>query len=255
MQGIFYFQGESEPPCDLYFIATKCESFPCLNIPWRWKNSNPYLGDWLNKLREILEEADKANQGVSLSMSNPCNYISYISPKEIFNNLPKTSSEQQTIAFIARNEKIQSFFNRRTGGRYAYHEKKDNEQLTNIIKNIDSENETLSFYIEIYKMFFSHVTDNLSTLKDKLDKNDLSNWNCNKYAELLKLFQELRHITNVDNQRIARYSKVREILKWIKNKDEFPCIRHELYNKLIQVIDHAILNNISLEECNYSGSF
>lgn len=222
MQGIFYFQGKSELPCDLYSIAKDCNSTRLLSIPWRWKETNPLLGDWILELRNLLMEADRHNKGVCFSAPNPCSFVTYISPKNFIAELPKLSSEQTSIAFIARNEKVQAYFNRRTGGMYSYHEKRDDDQLVDIIRKIDSEDTSLVIYIEIFKIAYSNVSKNLSTMEDKLNKGKLVEWRGNKYPELLNLFQELSQIAFSD--RVLRYNKIKQILCWIRPKKEFSCL-------------------------------
>ena len=247
LQGIFYFPGESESPCDLYSISQKCDSIQHLSIPWRWKSTNPQLGDWVSEIRNILLEADESNSGVSFVAPNHCEFISYISPKTFRRDLFRIASDYQSIAFIARNEKTQSFLSRQTGGRYFYHEKKDDDQLTKTIHNIDLAETPLSFYIDLYKMAYTHV-DKLKTMQTKLSKKDFSGWPNNKNPDLLALFQDLNDIPFSDVERVRRYQKIKEILQWINHKDDFHCVRRKFYSRLLHIIDNAIMKNISLAE-------
>ena len=246
LQGIFYFQGKSELPCDLYSIEKDCDSLQQLTTPWRWKESNLLLGNWISELRGELMKADRNGKELCIFAPAPCDFIAYISPKNFIAELPELSSNQASIAFIARNEKVQLFFNRRTGGRYSYHEKKDNEQLIDIIKKIDVENTPFTIYIEIYKMAYSHVSENLSTIEKKLSQCQFNEWRGKKYSDLFYLFCDLSQIPF--SERIQRYNKIKEILCWIKQKKEFSCLRRKFYNQLMQIIDSAISKNISLEE-------
>lgn len=247
LQGIFYFPRDSEAPCDLYSISQKCDSVQHLNTPWRWKATNPQLGDWISEIRSILFEADKSNSGTSLVAPNPCEFISYISPQKFREDFFKIASEHQSIAFIARNEKTQSFLSRQTGGRYAFHEKKDNEELTKTLHQIDLEETPLSFYIDLYRIAFTHV-DKLKTMQNKLAQNDFSGWHKNKNPDLLALFKDLNEISFSDVERVLRYQKIKEILQWIRQKDDFHCVRNKFYSRLLQIIDNAIIKNISLTD-------
>lgn len=246
LQGIFYFQGKSEPPCDLYSVEKNCDSLQRLTIPWRWKESNPLLGNWISELRNVLMEADKTGKEICITAPASCGFITYISPNNFIDELIKISKDQTSVAFIARNEKVQSFLNRRTGGRYSYHEKRDNEQLVDIIKKIDDENTPFTFFIEIYKEAYSHVSENLSTIEKKLNQGEFDKWQGKKYTDLFYLFSDLNQIPF--SERIQRYNKTKEILCWIKQKKEFSCLRVKFYNQLITIIQNAISKEISLEE-------
>lgn len=246
LQGIFYFSMKSEQPCNLYKIAQQCDSYRKLNTPWRWKFTCPSLGKWLSKTRNILEEADKDMKGTCIIAPDECEYISYIPPTSIFENLRLTDSIQESTAFIARNEKTQIYFSRRTSGKFSFHEKKDDTDIIEQMKQIDNPMSPLSIFIDIYKNAFTH-TDKLDTLKDKLSRSELTGWNRNKYPDLLSLFQELHEIPFVEESRIERYNKIKLILRWPMNKAEFSCIRPNYYHHLLAIVDNAIENRVSLE--------
>ena len=193
-------------------------------------------------------EADKDNKGITLPAPSTCDFISYISPKEFRGELLEIPAEKQSVAFIARNEKTQSFLSRQTGGRYVYHERKDDEELIEKLHKIDSDDTPLTFYIDLYTFAFTRVGEKLKTMRNKLGNWDFSGWRDNKNPELLALFQDLSVIPFSDDERVRRYRKIKEILKWIKHKDEFHCVRSKFYNRLLQIVDNAIIKNISLEE-------
>lgn len=248
LQGIFYFNGESDPPCDLFLISQKCNPIQPLSTPWRWKKTNPALGNWISEIRSKLLEADKDNKGIILPAPSPCDFISYISHKEFRGELLEIPAEKQSVAFIARNEKTQSFLSRQTGGRYVYHEKKDDEELIEKLHKIDSDGTPLTFYIDLYTFAFTRVGEKLKTMRNKLGNWDFSGWRDNKNPELLALFLDLSEIPFSNDERVRRYRKIKEILQWIKHKDEFHCVRSKFYNRLLQILDNAIIKNISLEE-------
>lgn len=248
LQGIFYFgQNKSETPCDLYTISQSCE-YTSLTIPWRWKQTNPALGQWISNLRQELYKADHNGSGCNIIAPEPTEYISYIPPQDIFEKLPELSDKENTIAFIARNEDIQLFFNRRTGGRYGYHEKKDDTILTEKLKELDAQVTNLSLLFDIFKIVFSNIDKHLSTMQEKIAQQNFDGWKRNNYPDLLQLFKDLAEISSNESEKKNSYSKIKEILIWVKTHKEFSCVRFGFYKQLTNILECAIINDCSLEE-------
>lgn len=60
LQGIFGFGGETLVSCETD-VAPSFERLPALNTPWRWRDVNPELGEWLVEARGDLEAGRALN--------------------------------------------------------------------------------------------------------------------------------------------------------------------------------------------------
>lgn len=252
LQGIFNFDKHDEL-VNLYSLRENCDSSEKLNIPWRWKTSEPELGSWIADVRNLLEPYDEQGKGTNLALPAPSKYIEYIKPtSDVFMNLPDFD-EFSSVAYIARNGNAQENFCRRTGGRFAYHEKKDNDTLTDLINSINR-NEFDYYYLEWLKAIFTNMNRELSTLEKHLQNGIYTTWNRDKYPDLTKLFMELHAPENTEDCELKRYPKILQIIQMLKNLGPFRCIRPRLYKLTCDVITFAIENGISLAE-SYSVNY
>jgi len=55
LQGIFDFRGNEPIDWD-ECVAGEFEELPSLETPWRWKNANRELGEWLSTVRELIKD-------------------------------------------------------------------------------------------------------------------------------------------------------------------------------------------------------
>jgi hypothetical protein len=78
---------------------------------------------------------------------------------------------------------------------------------------------------DIFKIVFSNIDKHLSTMQEKIAQQNFDGWKRNNYPDLLQLFKDLAEISSNESEQKNRYSKIKEILIWVKTHKEFSCVR------------------------------
>jgi hypothetical protein len=62
-------------------------------------------------------------------------------------------------------------------------------------------------------------------MQEKIAQQNFDGWKRNNYPDLLQLFKDLAEISSNESEQKNRYSKIKEILIWVKTHKEFSCVR------------------------------
>lgn len=235
LQGIFGFK---EP-----IVKWNKIPFKHINIttfPWRWKNSNPKLGNYLTKLRNLLLPAvDGKHCTIDLEPKKDVLEIIYPQRNLKWQLLTKIK-QYESVAYLTKWEHEQLKFCKNMGGIFQNDEKKECDILLEYAKRIDDEDKIkcalafLEFVSECatnvrtkFKSYFKHLTSN--------------SFNFSK----IKNYKELGLLLSVATGN-SSYQGFVDLLKWFAEKKEFQIYRKILYKKMLCSMQYAIDNGINL---------
>jgi len=245
LQGIFYFREElMDWKTDLNEFANACFK---LTEPWRWKNTNPQLGNRLKEIRNKLEN----EESIDLKLFESDIEILLIEEKDIYIpykeyykricNLLDTESSLLLIHpnsqnFNARKKIIKNFKNR-----IYLLEAMDGKDFYNYSKDFDN-SDSGTIYRIIYKIICNIF--NKTELNKWFNRNSLKNKRNDKDKIIIAPIK-----ANMDklNQSIS-FILVSKILKQIKNIPNVICYRKELFYNLCKALEQAEYQNISVYE-------
>ncbi|WP_079908710.1 UvrD-helicase domain-containing protein [Paenibacillus sp. 32352] len=179
LQGIFEF----EPLVDWgKSVFSFFESLPNLTSPWRWIKTNPQLGYWLLDIRKILE-TDQKLQLNSL-------------PKGVkrFNSTPDNQRmscyaflrEQGSVVAINKWKHQAHQLARGLGGSYISMEEVEANDLIQTCSLLEKSIgvERVLKFLDFTEKCLTKISTELSTIKGKLKKNDLSIGRISKNREI-----------------------------------------------------------------------
>lgn len=234
LQGIFDF---AEPTVDWNSIE-----FPIIEIhtePWRWKQSNPELGEYLNTIRsQLLPSLTGKTCRISVNRNNK--NVKVVSPLD-FNeySLMKEISDFDSTVYIAKWPNAQLKFCTRMPGIFQYDEKQDCDELFEYAGKFDSykDTELLLATCDFAKICMTGISSELSSYYRRLKagSTDYSRIEKNKdFGELLK--------KSIPTSK----RNILDILEWFIDNKKFKIYRKELLLEMKRCVKYAIDHNCSI---------
>ena len=201
--------------------------------PWRWENTNPSLGQYLNEVRqELLPGLDgkevplsTVSNGKDVYRINPANLHS----PEFYNVLKRYSS----VLYIAKWEDDTTAFARNTGGLFQNDEAQNLKVLYKYAKLLDSEDGStrtkglFNFLVECA----SGVTEELKTYRGRIFSENYDFSLIREYPDFGRLMLQIKNSRN--------YDAMLSLLQGFKSEKAFRVHRLELFMEMQRSIMRA----------------
>ncbi len=247
LQGIFDFTGDLVDLKDDDFLGAFAQNKFELTIPWRWKNTNPKLGEDLKRIRSALLGSVQIRFDVFRSVDfikiSPHDFRNYRSNfYKVIWSLVKEESlliiHPDSTNIHARLSFIKTFKNK-----FRLLESIDSDSFYSISKMIDDASiEDLPKLIrEICLKLF-----NKTSVNKWFNEHGFKNKTKPKDKEILKPVKKI--IEELDQLGGLNYKGVSEILMKISDIPDFICYRKEVFNNVCSALVQAQKEKISVYE-------
>lgn len=238
LQGIFYWvKGDPLVKWNLF-------DFPIvepLSIAWRWKKTNPQLGQILMDMRQCLLPT-LSGQSCELSLKNVENSVAVIDFSTWNNgNFVYKIKKYKSIVFITTIEQKQNNFSLHRGGFFQSDEPKDLSKLkTQLleIENLKGTEKALA-WINIVRTGANSINTELKSYINKLEKGATDFTRIKKHENVGRCLQKL-----------AEDGDPQATLDFINSIDEegFKIYRKEFFYRIVKIYKYMIEENTSIEE-------
>lgn len=220
-------------------------SFPILEFkttPWRWKNTNMELGNYLSEIRIKLLGALNGNK-ITINTKNVGSSISVV-PCSKGKSLQffKSLQDYKSVLFINKWPKDQLDVCLRSNGLFQNDEPQALKELYDFARHVDTdEGPNLARVIyNFIKLCLIHISKELESYDKRLSKGS-------EDFHLIRKHREFgQRLSNV-----IRYKRTQDVLQalcYFKDCPEFRIYRKELYFESIRALNYSITHNISVEE-------
>lgn len=237
LQGIFAFK---EPIVDWNNLGF--EIIDVDTYPWRWKDTNPELGEYLAEVRtELLPTLSGQNCKLKIqscsgavSIVDPTNF----QPYSLLGDLAKYKS----VLYITKWEQQQLDFCMKMPGIFQLDEKQECKELFDYARAFDNSSDaSLALAIILFEnSCATKVKTELSSYISRLS-SDSYDFKCiSKHPDFGELLTKVRDYN--------KYDAIRTICKWIESNSEFKFCRKELHREMLHSVNYAQENDISIEE-------
>lgn len=238
LQGIFSFGGEELVDWNnIGYPESKVKT-----IPWRWKDTNPALGQYLNEIRVLLWPA-LTGEDCTINIDSCNGSISFIDP-QAFNvySMLNEFRQYRTVLYITKWEAQQKKFCQRHPGIFQLDEKQECEDLFHFAKSFSNNTNALLMFeaIEFASKCFTKVNAELAAYKKRLANSSFDFKRITKHQDFGQLLEEL--------QSKGRHEILLNVLNWFEKNPEFKCYRKELFREMVRSIDYAHSHNLSIFE-------
>lgn len=211
--------------------------------PWRWKETNPELGEYLNSIIDVLKPA-LDGKIVQFQIQNIDGCVSKLPAsckRSIFKSIPDLR-KYHTVAFISTTPNEQQAIGRQTGGIFENDEKVDINELFQIAETIDRNNGaiTAKAMCDFLPCIATHINDELRSYVQHVEQGSFDFRRTKKYPEFGKLLGEIRDGNDT-------YS-ILKLLDWIRKEPAFNIYRRELYYELCRSLRYSKQENITVAE-------
>lgn len=171
LQSIFAFRGA---PIDWTVVETNFPPIAPLTTPWRWKSTNPALGEWLLSIREPLARSEP----LTLSAGDP---VVRLSESEANIHLLTPASPSHSVVAIRKWERDTHDVASRLGGAYAAIETVDCKDLSTLARDLDKADRRLALIalLDVFRRSTIGMNHRLGEVIEQLRSNQkvgLSDW-------------------------------------------------------------------------------
>ena len=235
LQGIFDFE---DPLVDWNNIGY--ELLPIGTSPWRWINSNPNLGSYLDSLRTELLPLLSGRTG-SITIKPKDNVLKII-PASSFNIYKYMGelSQFDKVLYLAQWERNQLQFCKSIPGVFQHDEKQDCDTLFKYASAF-STNQGPALALVILK-FMSECCTQVSAEANSFIKNlQKGKYNFSKIKKCEGLGACLVSICETGS-----FASIISTLEWFKTQSVFKFYRKELYHEMLRSIRYASTHNTNL---------
>lgn len=239
LQAIFGWAGKLVSWKDLAFEKVEIDTYP-----WRWHETNPELGRFLQEMRTPLLpslDGQQVRLSVKSDLQNPS--IKIVSSArgaewEFFNSLKHYSQ----VLYITKWPKQQKSLCQMTKGIFQNDEPQSLNELFEIAKSLDEpnvENQAVKIY-EFLPTCVNHVNEELRSYGTHICNRDFNFGRISKHAEFGTLINNLLESKTIDD--------IYNIFSWIKSTPAFTIYRIELFDELLRALSHAKNSGCSIED-------
>lgn len=234
LQGIFDF---AEP-----IVNWNTIEFPIVDIhtePWRWKHTNPELGDYLTNIRPQLLPTLKGKQ-CELTIDDSNKNVVVISPSAFsgYSLLQEISSFGSTV-YIAKWPKAQLYFCTSMPGIFQYDEKQDCDELFEYAKLFDSKKDAdlLLTICQFAARCMTGINLQLASYINRLSSNNFDFSRIKKYTDFGELIKQ-----SIPTSK----QSILNILEWFDNNESFKIFRKELLQEMERSVKYAFTHDTSI---------
>ena len=224
LQGILGFRKDRlvEWNEDVIPIFTPLEE---LRVPWRWKNKNPELGEWLLKLRFDLLEGKR----IDLSRISEITWHKF-DPKTIYTITKSCMNKQGTFLAIQMHANMAHNFAKNYGGKLQSMEEMECKDLMSATKTFECST-GLALIQAVIKFIFACMSkkDYLSDVERRLRNPKAPNFSTMKNSLLGNSFQRLLYERD--------YPSIATILRATLDNKSLNIHRRELMLEMLRSLD------------------
>jgi DNA helicase-2/ATP-dependent DNA helicase PcrA len=236
LQGIFDW---SKPVVDWKTI--EFEKVNVATEPWRWKETNPELGKYLERQREILWPALNGD-AVQVQTIPVDNYIRVISSMQFDNDQYEIGKSYRSVLYITKWPRKQLSVCQRHPWRFQYDEPQELNELSTFAKCFDDEN---GYKRALAVLCFmgtcaTKVTSELNSYINNLKKSRCDFSRIRKHTELKETLQTLCREQNLQ--------AIMDVLHWARDYKKSRVYRIELFREMFRSIEYARTHGCSIYE-------
>lgn len=242
LQGIFDWKKKGSPQVQIVdWENIEFERFEVNTEPWRWKKTNPELGNYLSRVREMLLPALRQEK-VEVLIASEGDYLSVITPEQFDRNQYKLNKAYKSILYITKLEHKQLSVCQRQAWRFQYDETQELNDLFLFAKRFESDN-GYNRAVAVLEFLYScstKVSTELKSYHDNLTKGKSNFDRIRKHKELAEPLQAI--CCSLD------YQAILYVIRWIRNCPDSKIYRKELHREMIRSILYAMNHECSLAE-------
>ena len=235
LQAIFGFKEQLVSWKNFYFDVVDIETYP-----WRWKKTNPSLGQYLQDVRtQLLPGLD--GKTVRLSTVPNQKAVHRISTSALHDgSVYRIANQYETVLYIAKWEPDTIAFSKGTGGIFQHDEAQNLKALYEASQRLDVDDgyTRANTIFDFISKCASGVATELKSYERHIKDGDFDFKRIKKYPEFGKRME-----------RLYRYHGTNEmmtVLDWIKNEPSFRIHRRELFTEMQRSIRRARDMNIPI---------
>lgn len=237
LQAIFGFKEKLVSWKNICFDVTRVETYP-----WRWKKTNPALGQYLNDVRsQLLPGLD--GQRVKLSTTPSQEAVHRIGTSSLYDGtIFRIANQYETVLYIAKWEADTIAFSKGTVGLFQHDEPQNLKILyeaTQLLDNDDGYVIAKAIYDFIGKCA-SGVATELKSYDNHIKNGNFEFSRIKKHPEFGKRMERL--------YKYHGHNDMMAVLDWIKNEPEFRIYRRELFTEMQRSIRRARDLDISITQ-------
>lgn len=237
LQAIFGFKEKLVSWKNICFDVTRVETYP-----WRWKKTNPALGQYLNDVQsQLLPGLD--GQRVKLSTTPSQEAVHRIDTSSLYDGtIFRIANQYETVLYIAKWEADTIAFSKGTVGLFQHDEPQNLKILyeaTQLLDNDDGYVIAKAIYDFIGKCA-SGVATELKSYDNHIKNGNFEFSRIKKHPEFGKRMERL--------YKYHGHNDMMAVLDWIKNEPEFRIYRRELFTEMQRSIRRARDLDISITQ-------
>ena len=237
LQAIFGWAGHLVSWKDLCFERVSVDTYP-----WRWKKTNPALGEYLKKIRPFLETGLEG-ENITIQIKSVPECIQVIPTSYKHNSkLISMVQDYEDAVYITKLPKDQEAFSRRTGGIFQNDEAQSLKVLFNKASDFDKRDGHISVdnLFSFLELCATGIKDELGSYLRNIQKGNYNFDRIKKHPEfgiLIKAVYDER-----SNESIIA------VLDWVKKEGAFKLHRKELFSEMRRSLICASEKNITILE-------
>ena len=238
LQGIFSFDNQR-------LVDWSSLGFPVIDVntsPWRWRNTNPGLGQYLTTVRNELWPT-LSGKPCTLDIDSCNGSIRVIDPTA-FNvySMRREFGQYGTVLYLTKWEKQQFKFCQRHPGIFQMDERQECEDLFAFAKSFSDRTgaDLMLSVMDFESKCATKVNTELASYRNRLGKGSFDFSIIKKHTDFGQLLISLQH---ADRQEI-----ILGILEWFAHKPAFVCYRKELRDEMVRSVGYASNHAVSIYE-------
>ena len=237
LQAIFGWAGKLVSWKDLPFEIVKIDTYP-----WRWHETNPALGQYLNNIRSVLMPGlDGKRVQIDIEPVKDCVRVVPSSCKYDLSILNYVR-DYKSVLFIAKWPSEQRAFCQSTGGIFQNDEPQGLNYLYEVAEKFDEQNGMISAktIMDFLENSTTKVNQELGSYKKHIANGDGDFSGLRKHKDFGQLLSAVIEDPSIEN--------ILNTLEWVKNKGDFKFYRKELFYELCRSLRYSRENDISILE-------
>ena len=236
MQGIFSFTGPLVDWDNLEYPLIEIKTYP-----WRWEKTNPNLGNYLSKLRELLRPYSNCpNCKIKIPTTDD---VSIVSPVDfdMYKLLPQMK-DYTSVIYVTKWPNKQLEICQKMSGIFQYDEKQECSELFEYAEFFDKlQGSKLSLEsLNFIKICSTGITTELRSYIERLHKDSIDFSRIKSHKDICEAISTVA--TNSD------YNAIYNLIQSFEQKSEFKIYRKELYYEMLRSIKYAIEHNSTVLE-------
>lgn len=239
LQAIFGWAGKLVSWKDMEFERAEIDTYP-----WRWHETNPELGRFLQEIRkDLLPALDGQRVKLSIATQLQSPSIKVIpAAKGMDWSFLSGLKQYSRVLYITKWPKQQQMLCQMTKGVFQNDEPQSLNDLFDIAKSLDESNEEeqVAIIFDFLLTCVNHVNAELGSFGTHIHDGNFNFEKIKKHAEFGTRINDL-----LQNQGIR---EIYNILAWVKNEPSLNIYRIELFDELLRALSHAEKTGCMIED-------